>query len=119
MGRQEGFSFSGFLTAAVFVMIAAVVVFKLIPPYLEYRAIRQDMKEVVDNPDLANASGPEIRDAFAKKALVDGIKSISAEDLKIERNPFGLHVKYEAKVPLVANLGAYFDFDIEAVKGEK
>ena len=119
MGRQEGFSFSGFLTAAVFVMIAAVVVFKLIPPYLEYRAIRQDMKEIVNDPDLAYAAGPEVRNAFARKAEVDDIRSISAEDLEIKRDPFRLHVKYGVKVPLIAGFGVYFDYDIEEVKGAK
>ena len=118
MGRQEGFSFSGFLATAVLVAIAAVVFLEVIPPYLEYRTIRKDMKEVVENPDLSNAASPEIREAFSKKALIDGIKSVSAEDLEIKRAPFRLHVDYDAKVPLVLNFGAYFDFDITVVKGE-
>lgn len=117
MGGQKGFSFSGFLTAAVVVIIAAVLLVKFIPIYTEYHAIRKDMKEIVNNPDLANASGPEIRYAFSKKAVVDDIKSVNAEDLDIARDPLRLHVKYEVRVPLFAGLGVYADLDIKAARG--
>lgn len=119
MDRQNGFSFSGFMTAAVVVILLTIPVFKLVPPYIEYNAIKTDMNEIVNDPDMASASGPEIRSAFAKKAIVDGIKSVTAEDLDIDRDPLRLHVKYHVKVPMVANFGVYFDFDIVAARHSK
>ncbi len=117
MNGERGFSYSGFLGATIVLIVVAMLGYKFIVPYTEYRTIVNDMKEVVNNPDLADASGPEIRNAFAKKALIDDIQSVSAEDLEIKKDPLSLHVKYEKKVPVFDGIGFYLDFDAEAVKG--
>lgn len=119
MKKQGGFSISDFLKTTVVVVVVIVLAVKLVPPYTEYGAIKRDLTEIVNDPDMADASPSEIRSAFAKKALIDDVKSVSADDIMIDRGPFQLRVKYGVKVPLVANVSVYFDFEIKAVKGSK
>ncbi len=119
MKQQLGFSLSGFLTVAAILVVASLLAMKLVPPYTEYSTIQRDMTEIVNDPGMANASGPEIREAFSKKTAVDDVKSVSAEDIEIDREPFQLHVKYGVKIPLAANISVYLDFEAKAVKGSK
>lgn len=118
MKWQRGLSLTGFLVTAVALIAAVLLVLKFVPPYTEYDLIKRDLTEIVNNPEMANSAGPEIRDAFAKKASIDEIKSISANDIKIDRDngPFQLGVKYGVKVPLVANVSLWFDFDIKVTR---
>ncbi|MHB1300339.1 MAG: DUF4845 domain-containing protein [Burkholderiales bacterium] len=119
MKKQSGITLSGFLMASAIVIVAALLAVKIIPAYTEYESIKRDMTEIVNNPDMADASDLEIRDAFAKKASVDDVTSVTAQDIQIDRDPFQLHVKYVVNVPLVTNFGLHFDFEVKAIKGAK
>ncbi|NNM81133.1 MAG: DUF4845 domain-containing protein [Burkholderiales bacterium] len=119
MRHQRGASVLGVMFMVACGIAIAILAFKLIPAFTEYEEIRHELVDTVNDPDLANSSGPEIRQAFSKRAEVGGVTSITANDLDIDNNPLRLHVKYTVKVPLVANVGDYIDFDASAVSGKK
>nr|HQU61705.1 DUF4845 domain-containing protein [Nitrosomonas sp.] len=56
----------------------------------------------------------QIRLAFTKRAQVDGIRVVSAKDLKISKDKerLILSVAYTVEVPLVSNISLKFDFDV-------
>lgn len=119
MNRQRGEGILGVLSMVASAVVVVVLAIKLIPAYTEYSDIKRELSEIARDPDLSNASGPEIRNAFSKKASIDNVSSISASDLEIDRNPFRLHVKYTVKIPVVANYGIYVDYDVTATNEGK
>ncbi len=119
MGHQRGASLLGVMFMVACGIVVAIIAIKLIPVFTEYSEIRHELVDTANDPDLANSSGPEIRQAFSKRAEVGDVTSITSNDLDIDNNPLRLHVKYTAKVPLFANVGIYIDFDASAVSGKK
>jgi len=93
--QQKGFSLSGLLVASFFLIMLAVLGMKLAPVYLEYSSINQ------------------IKMAFAKRAQIDNIKSITAQDIKVkkENGRVILSTQYVKQIPLVSNISLHIHFD--------
>jgi hypothetical protein len=55
----------------------------------------------------------QIRLSFNKRALIDNIKSISGQDIKInkENGRIVLCAEYTTKIPLISNLSLNIDFE--------
>lgn len=119
MNNQRGVSFFGFLVVCGFLIVISILATKLVPAYTEYSNIKRDLTEIANDPDMADASDMEIRDAFAKKASVDDVTAVTAGDIGIERDPLKLHVKYAVDMPIVANFALHLNFEVKAVKGSK
>lgn len=51
--------------------------------------------------------------AFAKRAQIDNIKSITAQDIKVkkENGRVILSTQYVKQIPLVSNISLHIDFD--------
>lgn len=118
MNRQRGVSLTGFLVVCVILVVVSVLAMKIVPAYTEYDTIKRDLTEIANNPDMANASDEDIRDAFAKKASIDDVTAVSAQDIDIEREPLKLHVKYSVDMPIVSNFTLHLNFEVNA-KGSK
>jgi hypothetical protein len=84
-----------------------------VPVYLEYTAIKKNLTAIAQDPNLQQADLNQIRLSFSKRAQVDSIKSISGQDIKInkENNRIILSAKYTAKIPLVENISLNIDFE--------
>ncbi len=118
MRRQLGVSITGFLVICGILVVVSVLAMKVVPAYTEYENIKRDLTEIAHNPDMADASDDDIRDAFTKKASVDDVTSITAQDIDITREPLKLHVKYGVDMPIVANFTLHLNFEVNA-KGSK
>ncbi len=92
--RQRGLSLLGLLVAGLVAAAVAIMVVRMTPALLEYQS-------VVKAARLAAASGTEAeaRATFERVAGVEGITSLRAADLRIERrvvaNTEGLSVAFE------------------------
>ena len=112
MKKQKGLTITGFILVAIVVVLVLVTGFKVIPVLIEYKAIERQMKSIADDPTLRGASRPTLDRAWAMRASVEGIKSISNEQIDFSKQGDQVSVtgEYSVKVPLFWNTSACFDF---------
>ena len=111
--KQRGISLSGLLMTSVILILVAIFGLRIVPAYLEYTAIKKNLTAIAQDPNLQQADLNQIRLSFSKRAQVDSIKSISGQDIKInkENNRIILSAKYTSKIPLVENISLNIDFE--------
>jgi len=109
-GRQAGLSLLGLLLAAFVVVVVALVVLRIVPSALEYRAIVSAVNKV----GSSGANTPrDVQVAFDRFAAVDDIQSISGKDLRVERQPDGtmaVSFQYEKRIPLYGPASLVIDY---------
>lgn len=110
--KQSGMTMIGMMFIAIIVVFVAVVAMKLIPAYTEFLAIQKILKDIGGEAGSQNMSNAEIRERFIKRADVDNIKSISANDLRINRGSGRTVVSadYSFQTELVGNVSLLVDF---------
>ena len=112
MSRQQGIGFIGLAFVVIVVGALVLLGFRVLPAYLQFFTVKSALKEITNNPELKNASLPEIRSAFDKRAMVNDIKVISGKDLEIEKGSdgFTISANYSQQIPLFQNVSACIDF---------
>jgi hypothetical protein len=113
MKYQRGVSLSGLLMGAVVVALVALVGMRAIPEWMEYGKLVKVVKATAGDASLREATLAQVRTAYQKRAEIDDIKSMSADDLDISKENGQLVIKfaYEKKVPLFSNISLVFDFE--------
>ncbi len=108
--RQTGLSLIGLLLASAVVVVVALVVLRVVPSALEYRAIVSAVNKVGDG----GATTPrDVQVAFDRFAAIDDIKSIGGKDLLVERQPDGtmsVSFQYEKRIPLYGPASLVIDY---------
>ena len=109
---------TGFLTLSIVLIFMALLVFRLLPPYLEYFYVQKAVDSISRDLDLQTATLREIRSAFDRRAMIDNITTIRGEDLELikEGNNAVLDASYSVKVPIIANVAACIDFQATSAK---
>jgi len=110
--QQRGFSFGGFVIGAFLFVFFGITALKLIPPYLQEAQIKNIFVTMARDPDLQKATTREIQAAFSRRASIDNITAIKADDIDIsgeEGRPI-LSASYSVKIPLVANISVFIEF---------
>jgi hypothetical protein len=113
MHKQKGLSLSALLGWSVFLILIAIFSMKLAPVYIEYFSIKKNLTTIVKETNLQETDHLYIKQAFSKRAQIDGIKSITAQDIKISREngrPV-LIAKYTVKIPIISNISLNIDFE--------
>lgn len=111
--RQKGIGFIGLAFVVIVVGALVLLGFRLLPAYLQYFTVKSALKEITTNPELKNASLPEIRSAFDKRAMVNDINVITGRDLEVEKGRdggFTVSASYSQQIPLFQNVSACIDF---------
>ena len=111
--KQRGLTFSGFLFGAVILIFVSITGLKLIPAYMQDSTIKNVFISIVNDPEMQKASPRDIRMAFIKRASIDNIRAINAEDIDIAKDGdrLVLSASYTVKIPLVANISLYLEFN--------
>lgn len=111
--QQKGFSLSGLLVASFFLIMLAVLGMKLAPVYLEYSSIKKNLEATAKEASSQETDINQIKMAFVKRAQIDNIKSITAQDIKVkkENGRVILSTQYVKQIPLVSNISLHIDFD--------
>jgi len=114
--KQQGLSLSGLLLWSVVLVLLAVLGMKVVPVYIENATIKKNFVAIANDPSLQGANAGQVRLAFIKRAQIDGITAVAAQDVKIVRNQgkTSLSVEYSVKVPLVANISLQIDFETQS-----
>lgn len=110
---QRGLSLSGLLLGAVILVFVSLLVMKLIPPYLQNAEINKLFTTIANDPDMQKVSLNEIRNSFSRRASIDNITAIRADEIDIDTSADKpvLTASYFVKIPLVANISLYLDFN--------
>lgn len=111
--NQAGLSISGFMFTAFFMVLVSMVGLKMIPAYMQNAEINKILTVISSDPDMQKASMSEIRASFNRRALIDNITAIHADDIDID-NSSGkpvLTASYAVKIPLAGNISLYLDFN--------
>lgn len=108
INAESGITLSGLLGALVVLGAIALVLIKVTPAWIEYRAI----KGAIVKAKVAGGEPRAIREAFDKNAEVNNVDAIRGRDLMIDREDGQVQVafRYEKRVPLVGNTSLLFDF---------
>lgn len=116
--KQRGVSFSGFIFGAIILVLAITTGLKLIPAYMQDAKIGNLFTVIANDPEMQKASPREIRMSFSKRASIDSITAINAEDIEITSNGgrLVLNASYAVKIPLAGNVSLYLDFSPASAK---
>lgn len=109
---QSGLSLIGVLFVGAVLGALVILGLKLVPVLTEYHGVKRSIAAVASEADPQNASVPQLRSAFTKRATVDDISSITAADLDItkEDGRIVISVEYSRKVHLFSNVSLVIDF---------
>ena len=113
--RQRGLTIIGFVLVIVVVAIFVVVGARMVPAYIEWYSVQKALEK-----SLATTKDPtapaDLRNTFAKYVATDYIDSVSARDLEVSKqgNEIVASVVWTRKLPLVANVSLFIDFEATA-----
>ncbi len=112
MFKQRGFELSDFMIWIVIAGVIAFFGFKIGPSYYEYYNIQKVFKAMAADQGMQSAGKKDVEAAFASRAQIAGITSITPADLEVKNEGGKLQISaaYSARVPIAGNLSAIMDF---------
>lgn len=110
--NQQGMTFFGVMFVGFALVGGAVLLMKLIPPYLEFWSVKKVIAVMAKDSALPGMAVPEIIMSFDKRALIDNITVIKGSDLEIsrDRGKTVVNANYTVVVPIAGNLSALMEF---------
>jgi hypothetical protein len=110
IGAESGVSLSGLIVVLFVLGAVALVVIKVTPALLEYRAVKDSI--VKAKSEAGSGTVREIQQAFDKNAGVNDVSAVSGRDLVITRDGGDTEISfaYEKRIPLTGNVSLLFDF---------
>ena len=116
--QQRGLSLEGFIFWAFLFVIASIFGIRLIPAYIQYGEIKNVFAAISQDPDMQKASQGAIRLAFARRASIDDIKAIKADEIDIstDEDKLVLSASYSVKIPMAGNVSILLDFNPTSAK---
>jgi len=118
MKFQRGLSLNVLMLGGAVLALVSLLAMKAIPPWIEYGNLVKAVKGTAGDAGLKDASMAKVRDAFTRRADMDDVKSVTAQDLEItkESGELVISFKYESKVPLFHNVSLLFEFEGSSAK---
>ena len=108
--KQSGVTITALVIVLVIVIFVALLGFKLIPAFMEYRSMKGAISAIAREKQGGTVA--EIRRAFESRQAIDDFQAVKATDLDISKqgNQVVIAFAYRKEVPLFANVGVYIDF---------
>lgn len=113
MKLQRGISLNTLMFGGAALAMVSLLGMKAIPPWIEYGNLVKAVKGTAADTSLKTGTVAQVRAAFTRRADMDDVKSVTAQDLDITKEGGDLVIsfKYEKKVPLFSNVSLVFDFE--------
>lgn len=110
--NQQGMTFFGVMFVGMAVVFSAILVMKLIPPYLEFWSVQKIIGVIAKDSALPSMTPQEVRSSFDRRAVIDNVQVITGKDLDIskERGQTVVSAEYSVTVPIAGNLSALIEF---------
>ena len=111
--QQRGLTISGFIMVAFLFVIISITLLKLIPAYIQDAQINSIFKDIAHDPDMQKATTHDIQVSFDKRASINAITAIRADDIDISTDGGRpeLSAHYFVKIPLFANISLDLEFN--------
>lgn len=111
--RQRGVSIVGLVLIAAGVIFVAILGLKLVPAYIHNSQVAQIFKTIAGDPEMQNATIAEIKASYGKRADINYISDITADDLEIvkEEGKLSISASYSVKIPLAGNVTLLLEFN--------
>ncbi|MBA3582312.1 MAG: DUF4845 domain-containing protein [Gammaproteobacteria bacterium] len=118
MKKQAGVSMWGWLIILAMTGVMAVSALKLMPVYLEFYTVKSILEDMQKDPALKNPTQEIVSATFRKYLDINNVNDLKRSNYTIEKQQgkkaFTVHVMYEARKPLFANLEIVAVFDHSA-----
>lgn len=107
--NQQGISLTGLIVVLAVLGLFGMLVMKVFPSYMEYRAIR----EGIVRAKQAGTTVAEVQQAFNKHAEVNYIDAVRGADLVINRDSGTPEVSfaYEKRIPLTDHASLVINYE--------
>ena len=115
--QQSGATLWSMISISVLVIFFALLLIKLIPPYLSDMKVRAALDSIERQAKGSSMSNAQIMISLEKRFDIDSITHVNLrEDVVIEREGRMkiVRIAYEAQIPLVFNISALLEFDHSA-----
>lgn len=114
MKNQRGMTMWSLLFVLGVIALIVFLILKLLPVYLADMKVRSALDGLSRQSDVGSMSKTEIGAALGKRFEIDNVDHVNlTKDMTITargRNR-AIRIKYEAVVPMVANISALLEFD--------
>ena len=117
--KQQGATFIGMALIAIAVVFIAIVGIKMVPTYAEYFVVKKVLSTMKTSGELKNTTIQDIRKSFSRRAGIDNVTSVTAQDLQITKNggeDAVVVADYSVKVPIAGNVSVCMDFSTSSDK---
>lgn len=104
--RQAGVSLSGLIVVLVLLAVVALFGMKVIPSYMEYRAIKNAIQSIAR--ERPNATAAEVRKSFEARSNIDDFQAVKPNDLDIQKG--SISFAYRKEVPLWTGVALCIDY---------
>ena len=76
------------------------------------------LSTLVNDPEMQGAQSKDIRESFSKRAMMNNINVVTANDIEIVKDARGLSlsISYQVKIPLVGNASLLLEFNPSSFK---
>ena len=110
---QQGLGLSGFLFGAVLLVLFSILGLKMVPAYIESAEVAKIFAAVAKDPEMQNATVAELKGEYVKRASIDDIRAIRADDIEFQQQggQWVLSAHYSVTIPLLANASLLLDFN--------
>lgn len=117
MKRQSGLSLISTMIIGVILVAILILGFRIVPVYSEYYSVQKAFAGVLDSTDKA-AQPSVYRNNFMRFSDVGDLRSVDSKAIDITKSngQVTMQVSYRRELPLFANVGLYFDFDVSVTK---
>lgn len=111
-GRQRGIGFVGMIMIAAGIIFVAIAAMKVVPAYMHSAQIAEIFKAIANDPMMRGATISEIKDAYTKRANINYITDIKAQDIEVDNyeGRVTLSATYSVRIPLVGNAVLLLEF---------
>ncbi len=110
--QQRGIGFIGLVLIFAVIGCVTLLGLKLIPAYIEYYSVKKVISAMASSEEVKSGTVLEIRKSFDRRATIDNINVIKADDLEIskEGNDTVVAAIYQQKIPLFTGYTLLIDF---------
>lgn len=110
--NQQGMTFIGVMFVGMAIVFGAILMMKLIPPYLEFWSVQKIIGVMAKDSALPEMTPAQVRDSFDRRAVIDNVNVITGKDLDVakDRGQTVVSANYSVTVPIAGNLSALIEF---------
>jgi hypothetical protein len=119
--KQWGGSLVGNSMMVIAVIFLLMIIFKIVPIYMEHMSVTDTLKVLSEEPQLVNAqangiTSKLIQERVQRQFMIKDVTSVDlARNVSVTRAEVGkglvLRVAYEVRKPLMGNLSLVVEFD--------